>query len=159
MNLSEGGESIVAMDDLKLLDVVVGEVGEPSNDGTPGSGLYEVPIRMSRRPTDREAQLLSATWDQPPQWTSMHRPGILAVVGDQLVLRQTTISEVKQYHAATLKLVVSSVNGAGAAASSRRCSPNGAAENRVERAPRQCRADRKRHQFRLRRCRRRSHNP
>jgi len=98
------------MDDLKLLDVVVDEVGEPSNDGAPGSGLYEVPIRMSRRPTDREAQLLSATWDQPPQWTSMHRPGILAVIGDQLVLRQTTISEVKQYHAATLKLVVSSVN-------------------------------------------------
>lgn len=49
-------------------------------------------------------------WDRPPQWTSMHRPGIATVSGDLFVLDGTTVDEVKQYHATTLALVVREVN-------------------------------------------------
>jgi hypothetical protein len=95
---------------LKILGVITEEVGSPSNDGSAGSALYRVPIRLSRRPEFDEATLLVATWDRPPQWTTMHRPGIAYVDGYRFVLDGTTVEEVRDYHAATLKLVVDQVN-------------------------------------------------
>jgi hypothetical protein len=40
----------------------------------------------------------------------MHRPGIASVEGDCFVLNGTTVEEVEQYHAKTLKLVVERAN-------------------------------------------------
>lgn len=49
-------------------------------------------------------------WDHPPQFTSMHRTGIAHVAGDRFVLTKTTVEEVAQYHAETLRLIVSHFN-------------------------------------------------
>ena len=54
--------------------------------------------------------MLEQNWDRPPVFTLMHRPRILRVSGDTVVLDGTTIEEVKQYHAETLKCVVDVVN-------------------------------------------------
>ena len=101
---------------LSLVEVLTEEVGTPRNDGTPGSALYTVPLRMNRQPTSDEAALLRESWDRPPSFTSMHRPGILRVSGDRLVLDGTTIEEVERYHAATLKVVLEEVNRRSATA-------------------------------------------
>ncbi|HVF03858.1 MAG TPA: hypothetical protein VNA20_03380 [Frankiaceae bacterium] len=104
---------------LKIIGVVTDRVGSPRDDGSSGSALYGVPIRLNRPPTSDEARLLPVTWDSPPQWTSMHRPGILTVEGDCLVLTRTTLEEIERYHAKTLALVVDNVNAAAAETRSR----------------------------------------
>lgn len=95
---------------LRVLEVIESQVGQPRNDGTPGSGLYKVPLRLNRETTDLEARLIKQTWDSPPRWTTMHRPGICSVYGDTVALDGTTVSELKQYHLETLKGVLESVN-------------------------------------------------
>ena len=95
---------------LDLVGVVSEEVGTPRNDGTPGSGLYVVPIRLSRQATAAEIRLLVEIWNRPPSWSTMHRPGILTVHGDRLILDGTTIDEVRDVHATTLRAVIDRVN-------------------------------------------------
>jgi len=97
-------------DPLELVGVVVEDVGTPRNDGTPGSGLYVVPIRLNREATATEMRLLVETWDRPPSWSTMHRPGILRVHGDRVILDGTTIDEVRDVHATTLRTVIDRVN-------------------------------------------------
>lgn len=98
------------MEPLDILGVDVEGVTSPANDGGRGSALYAVPIRLNRSPSPREADLLVQNFDHPSQWTTMHRPGIARVSGDRLILDGTTIDEVKRYHAATVRLAVSSTN-------------------------------------------------
>jgi hypothetical protein len=95
---------------VEIVGVIVDEVSEPRNDGTRGSGPYRVPIRLSRRPSETWAGLFVETWNHPPSFTTMHRPGIAYIVGDKIVLDGTTIEEVEKYHAMTLGLVVEKVN-------------------------------------------------
>jgi len=90
------------MEPITIKGVDAQRVGTPRNDGTPGSGLYTVPIKLSRTVTPTEAKLLEQNWDRPPVFTTMHRAGILRAAGDTVVLDATTIEEVKQYHAETL---------------------------------------------------------
>ncbi len=96
--------------DIKIVGVDVDNVGSPRNDGTAGSGLYRVPLKLSGRVSALWAKLFHEVWDHPPQYTSMHRPGIGRAADDQIVLDGTTIEEVRDYHLATLKLVVAEVN-------------------------------------------------
>jgi hypothetical protein len=95
---------------LEIVGVDVDGVGTPRNDGTRGSALYLVPIRLNRVPTPREAELLIANFDRPSSWTTMHRPGIARVSGDRLLLDGTTVDEVKEYHAKTIRLAVDATN-------------------------------------------------
>ena len=97
---------------LEIVGVDESRVGRPSNDGSAGSGLYAVPIRLSRRPSAREAELLIHHWDHPSSYTLMHRPGTATVSGESIVLGATTIDEVKRCHAATVRLAVSATNAA-----------------------------------------------
>lgn len=102
---------------IKIVGVITEEVGQPRNDGTPGSGLYAVPFQLSATPPSaRWAKMFEATWDHPRQSTPMHRPGICRVTGDRIILDGTTIEEVEQYHTATLRLVLEDVNRAEAQA-------------------------------------------
>lgn len=101
---------VPGMEPITIEGVDAERVGSPRNDGTRGSGLYIVPIKLSRKVSGREARLLEAGWDHPPQFTMMHRPGILRASGDTIILDGTTVEEVREYHAATLKLVVAAVN-------------------------------------------------
>ena len=95
---------------IRILGVIVDEVTEPLLDGTRGSGLYRVPLRLSRRPSAEWAELFEDTWDHPPRFTTMHRPGIVSVHGDRVVLDGTTMEEVERHHRDTLLLVLDKVN-------------------------------------------------
>lgn len=95
---------------IKITGVVVDEVGVPRGDGTPGSALYRVPFRLSRRPPHGWGRVLVKAWDLPSEFTSMHRPGIASVVGDQILLDGTTLEEVERYHRKTLVLAVKQAN-------------------------------------------------
>ena len=98
------------MEPLKLTGVIVKDVGEPRDDGTAGSALYEVPIGLNRPPDPIEQALLVRHWDLPPQFTTSHRPGIMWVGSDRIVLQGTTIDELERTHAKTLQLVLDKTN-------------------------------------------------
>lgn len=95
---------------IKLTGIVSEGIGRPRDDGTPGSALYAVPFRLSRQPPREWADHLVATWDSPPRFTTMHRPGVCRVRGDVVTLDGVTIKEVERYHLETLKLCVGKVN-------------------------------------------------
>lgn len=95
---------------INLIEIIADEVGHPRNDGTPGSALYQVPIRLSATPPLEWGQLFAKNWNHPPSFTSMHRPGIASVSGNRVILNGTTLDEIEQYHRATLLLVVDVTN-------------------------------------------------
>jgi hypothetical protein len=97
-------------EDITITRVIVEDVTEPRRDGTAGSALYVVPFALSQRPPTKWAQLFVANWDRPPQWTSMHRPGIARITGANVVLDGTTIEEVQRFHRDTLQLVLEQTN-------------------------------------------------
>ena len=97
-------------DPLRITGVIIDEVTEPTMDGTPGSALYAVPFRLSRRPSSLWSEIFVRTWDLPPRFTTMHRPGIARVVGSKIFLDGTTMDEVKKYHRETLSLCVRRAN-------------------------------------------------
>lgn len=97
-------------EDIKIIGVISNEVTLPRNDGTRGSALYSIPFRLSRKPTRKWSELFLRNWDNPPSFTSMHRPGIARVASDKIILDGTTIEEVKQYHRDTLILCVEKTN-------------------------------------------------
>lgn len=98
------------MSEIEILEVDVEGVGQPRNDGSRGSALYRVPFKLSATPSNLWAEIAVATWDRPPSYTTMHRPGIASVVGDRFILDGTDLEEVETYHAKTLKLVVERAN-------------------------------------------------
>jgi ATP-dependent Clp protease ATP-binding subunit ClpA len=95
---------------IKIEGVLIDEAGRPTNDGTAGSALYAIPFKLNRAPTHEWCDLFRQTWDNPPRFSSRHRPGIAQVQGDRIVLTSTTIEEVRDVHRATLALVVETVN-------------------------------------------------
>ncbi len=103
---------VAPLDDgpIKIIGIILNEVTEPRNDGAPGCALYRVPFRLSRRPSARWANLFVKTWDWPPSFSTMHRPGIASVVGDRIILDGTTIEEVRDTHRETLALCVNEAN-------------------------------------------------
>jgi hypothetical protein len=57
---------------IRLIEIVANEVGTPRNNGTPGSALYRVPIRLSRSPSAEWSRCFVETWDNPPSFSTMH---------------------------------------------------------------------------------------
>lgn len=99
---------------LHIVGIDTERVGRPRNDGTPGSALYAVPLKLSRMPTIGEARLLVHFWDNPSSWSTMHRRGIARIQGDSLVLDGTTIEEVRDHHISTVRGAVAATNTANA---------------------------------------------
>lgn len=95
---------------IKITGIVNESITKPRMDGTRGSALYAIPFQLSRRPSSEWAELFVETWNHPPQWTTMHRPGIARVSGDRVILDGTTIEEVENYHRETLLVVLDRVN-------------------------------------------------
>lgn len=95
---------------IKLLEVLVDQIGTPRNDRTAGSALYKVPIELSASPPREWSEYFVAAFDHPSEYTAMHRPGIASIRGPSVVLEGTTIEEVEKYHAKTLKLAVDCAN-------------------------------------------------
>jgi hypothetical protein len=98
------------MDPLTITGVDAQHIGNPRSDGTAGSRLYSVPIKLNRSATTIEAQLLLELWDCPSVIPTRHRPGILRVTGPTVVLDGTTIEEIRSFHAETLKRAIRLVN-------------------------------------------------
>lgn len=95
---------------LKIKGILVNEITEPRNDGSPGSGLYKIPFELNQRPSHEWIELFVSNWNRPPSFTSMHRPGIASVSGNKIILDGTTIEEVEKYHKDTLKIAVNVSN-------------------------------------------------
>lgn len=95
---------------IRILRVITEEVGFPKNDGTRGSALYAVPFELSDYPSELWKKLFVQNWDSPPQWTTLHRPGIASVSGKKIILNGTTIDEVEKTHKETLLLAVNEAN-------------------------------------------------
>jgi hypothetical protein len=106
----EPSEVDIPHSDISLVGVITHEVGVPSMDGTAGSSLYSVPFRLSTYPTSEWKRIFISTWNSPPRYTTMHRPGIAEIRGDRLILDGTTIEEVEKYHIDTLKIVLRETN-------------------------------------------------
>lgn len=95
---------------IKVIGILTNEVTVPKMDGTRGSALYKIPFKLSRGPSELWENLFIQLWNSPPQYTTMHRPGIASVIGDKIILDGTTIDEVKDYHRDTLLLCVNEAN-------------------------------------------------
>jgi hypothetical protein len=108
----EAGRGTILTDDdpVKIIGVDTDGVGRPRADGSPGSALYRLPLLLNRSPLPFWTSRFADTWNHPPAWTTMHRPGIASVQGDRIVLDGTTIEELERYHLATLKMVVGLLN-------------------------------------------------
>ena len=87
---------------VKVIHVIEDEVTEPTLDGTPGSALYIVPFQLNRVPSSLWSEIFIRSWNRPPSFTTMHRPGIASVRGAKIILNGTTIEEVRKYHRDTL---------------------------------------------------------
>ena len=97
-------------EDIYIVGIVEDEVTAPRNDGTPGCGLYCVPIRLSKRPSEVWKEYFIQAWRNPPVFTSMHRFKIASVQYDKIVLDGTTLEEVQNYHKKTLLMCVEIAN-------------------------------------------------
>lgn len=95
---------------LRMVEVDRYAITTPLGDGSRGSRLYAVPIRLSETPDATWAELFVRNWDHPPSFTTMHRPGIARVAGDRIVLDGTTVEEVARVHQTTLRLAVDKTN-------------------------------------------------
>jgi hypothetical protein len=107
-----GGPGIEANEHvpISIRRIIDGEVTAPRNDGTQGSALYAIPFELSRTPSPIWQKAFLQTWDYPPRFTTMHRPGIARIIGNRVVLDGTTIEEVERYHRDTLLLAVQAAN-------------------------------------------------
>ncbi|MXX85343.1 MAG: hypothetical protein F4Y71_02685 [Acidobacteria bacterium] len=90
--------------------MITADVTTPRNDGTPGSALYAVPLRLSRAAPLEWQKLFVHYWNNPPSFSTMHRPGIAKAYGDRVVLDGTTLEEIQKVHTRTLKLVLEKTN-------------------------------------------------
>ena len=97
-------------DAIKIKGILVDEVTQPTNDGSRGSTLYKIPFELNKRPSHEWIELFIHSFNRPPEFTSMHRPGIASVYGNKIYLDGTTIEEVERYHKKTLKLAVDVAN-------------------------------------------------
>lgn len=95
---------------VKIKGIVADEVTLPLNDGSRGSGLYKIPFELNKRPSYEWIDLFINSFNRPPEFTQMHRPGIASVYGNKIYLDGTTIEEVERYHKKTLKLAVDVAN-------------------------------------------------
>lgn len=110
MDFIKDKEEVKEDNSIKIEGIITDEVTVPTNDGTRGSALYKIPFRISKSPDYLWKDLFVKNWNNPPKFTTMHRPGIAGVSGTRIILDGTTIEEVKNYHRDTLVLAVNKTN-------------------------------------------------
>ena len=102
--------TIVENDEIKIKGILVDEITTPSMDGSRGSALYSIPFELTRTPPYEWREFFVQSWNSPPSFSLMHRPGIASVYGNKIVLNGTTIQEVEKTHKETLKLCINETN-------------------------------------------------
>lgn len=95
---------------IHILGIITDEVTVPKMDGSRGCALYKIPFKLSKSPSHLWKEIFVATWNMPPRFTAMHRPGIASVYGNKIILDGTTMEEVRDYHRETLLLCVEEAN-------------------------------------------------
>ena len=108
--VAERSESFTHPARVRFVEIIASEATAPRNDDSHGGELYTVPIRLSREPTEIWKRTFIQTWDRPPAFTFMHRPGIVRIQGDRVVMEGTTIGEIWQYHRVILKFALNKAN-------------------------------------------------
>lgn len=105
-------QSATSRDDepVRIVGVDTKDFGRPRLPGSRGSALYRVPVLLNRIPPTFWTGHFVDAWDHPPEYTTMHRPGIASVHGNQIVLDGTTIEEFERFHVPTLKMVIKILN-------------------------------------------------
>ncbi len=112
----EEGLSDVAPDfePVRLARVLTNEVGFPgeSNDGS--RNVYTVVFQLSEEPSARWGDFFVHFWDRPQVAYSQshHRPGMVSVVSNRLILEETTIDEVEGFHLPVIKAALRMANEA-----------------------------------------------
>lgn len=96
--------------DTQIEGVDIEKTTPPRNDGTRGSALYKVALKLSKTPSFEWKRIFVETWNNPPRFSTMHRPFIASVVGDDIILDGTTIEEISKYHMPTLEICVKKAN-------------------------------------------------
>lgn len=94
---------------IRLIGIDRDGIGVPRNDGSSGSGLYAVPLLLSRAPGIAWRAAFDSRWNRG-FFSSMHRPGIAHVSNDRLILNGTTVDEVAKHHLTTLKEAIAAAN-------------------------------------------------
>ena len=93
------------MEDLKLVEVIISDVGEPRRDwtrsGPADERVYDVPISLNRNADLHEANLLVTVWRDEivpgvRQCPELTVPGRNTSRVDRIVLRATTIDEIER---------------------------------------------------------------
>lgn len=95
---------------IHIMEIVQSQITEPGAGSLRGTVLYRIPFRLSRKPSSLWSQLFVQSWNHPPRYTSMHRPGIASVRDDLIILNGTTIEEVQSTHQRTLLLCIEEAN-------------------------------------------------
>jgi len=108
-NIAEKKKSFTV---IKIIGINKEKMTMPRNDGTSGSALYRIPFDLSTSPPSEWIEIFINTWNRPPRFTTMHRPGIATIVGKTIFLDGTTIEEVEKYHKDTLILALNEANRA-----------------------------------------------
>jgi hypothetical protein len=98
------------VDEITIIGIDETGVTEPRNDGTQGSGLYTVPLILSRTPSSEWGRFFVGAWDRPESFTTMHRSGIASVRGNKIFLVGTTLEEIMEVHMPVLKAAVKRAN-------------------------------------------------
>ena len=103
---------------VKLVRVVTNEVGFPSDNSDGSRGVYTVVFQLSHEPSARWGDFLIHFWDRPQVAYAQgkHRPGMVNVVANRLMMEETTIDEVEGFHLPVLKAAVRMANEAEARA-------------------------------------------
>ncbi|KNZ41851.1 toll/interleukin-1 receptor domain-containing protein [Acetobacterium bakii] len=96
--------------DIKIKGILVDKVTLPKMNGTRGSALYKIPFKLSDYPSGMWCKFFISAWVSPSSFTTMHRPDIAGIFGDEIILDGTTIEEVEKYHHKTLLLAVDKAN-------------------------------------------------
>ena len=95
---------------VEIIQVLEDEVGTPRNDGTPGSALYSIPIKLNQSPPLVWRHFFVQAWNHPEEYTTMHQPGIAQVQGDRIILDRTTVEFLRDTHTKTLRMAVEKAN-------------------------------------------------
>jgi hypothetical protein len=78
-----------AFEPIRIVEIIANEIGQPRNDGTPGSALYSVPLRLSAKAPANWGALFVRNWDD----TGLNRC-VPSAIGRKIGswLRQTEIT-------------------------------------------------------------------
>jgi len=95
---------------IRIVEIIADRISDPPNDGTRGSALYCVPLRLSASPPVEWGTLFVHNWDNPRQSSTRHRRGIARISGDVLYLDGTTVEEIGEVHKPTLAIVLADTN-------------------------------------------------